>query len=404
MHIDLNSCFATIEQQSNPLLRGKPLAVAAYTTPRGCIIAPSIEAKRLGIKVGMRVMDGKQIYPKLIVLPPDPWKYRNVHLKLRELLSNYTPDVVAKSIDEFVLDFNSLSYGNNPLGNVAKDIKKRIKEEIGEWLSVSIGIAPNRYLAKLAAGLNKPDGLREINKDTFLKVYSNLKLTDLPWIKSGNAARLNSMEIFNVLDFYHAPLWKLKAAFASISSYYWFMRLRGFEVDQVEFGRRSYGNSYALSKPLFSPDMIAPILSKLVEKMTFRMRTAGFKARGVHLSILYRDFNFWHKGVSFPKSLFDSRDVYKKVYSLMLVGLCGKPVREISVSCFGLEKTESIQLDIFEDKEKSFRLIKSVDKINKRWGRFVLGPARMLYNDKSVVPDRIAFGGVKELEEFTLQS
>src|SRR3990172_11297955 len=104
MHMDLNSCFATIEQQANPMLRGKPVAVAAYTNSSGCIIAPSNEAKRYGIKTGMRVKDGKLLYPKLIVLPPDPWKYRTVHLQLKNLLLNYTEELVPESIDEFVLN------------------------------------------------------------------------------------------------------------------------------------------------------------------------------------------------------------------------------------------------------------------------------------------------------------
>jgi len=90
LHIDLNSCFATIEQQANPHLRGKPVAVAAYTTPSGCILAPSVEAKRYGIQTGMRVKDGKALYPKLIVIPADPWKYRNVHLALRKILGGKT--------------------------------------------------------------------------------------------------------------------------------------------------------------------------------------------------------------------------------------------------------------------------------------------------------------------------
>src|SRR3989344_6365999 len=212
LHIDLNSCFATIEQQANPHLRGKPVAVAAYTTPSGCIVAPSIEAKSLGIKVGMRVKDGRAIYPNLIVLPPDPWKYRNVHLALRELLSGYTPDITPKSIDEFVLDFGKISNFQFPISNqftnyqidklktnwkletgnlrlreVALEIKQRIKAEIGDWLTVSVGIAPKRYLAKLASSLHKPDGLDEINRDNFLDCYLKLKLTDLPYIKIRNA-------------------------------------------------------------------------------------------------------------------------------------------------------------------------------------------------------------------------
>ena len=133
MHIDLNSCFASVEQQANPFLRGKPVAVAAFVTDRGCILAASVEAKQLGIKTGMRVMDGRAIYPKLIVLPPDPWKYRNVHLKLRKLISGYTSDFSPKSIDEFVLnmkDYPKLLSGN--MTRIGMEIKQRIKREVGE--------------------------------------------------------------------------------------------------------------------------------------------------------------------------------------------------------------------------------------------------------------------------------
>jgi DNA polymerase-4 len=430
MHIDLNSCFATVEQQANPHLRGKPVAVAAYTTPSGCIIAPSVEAKELGIKVGMRVKDGKTLCRDLIVLPPDPWKYRNVHLKLRKLVSDYTNDFHPKSIDEFVLnleDFLSLSrkgyplkvvaQSNNrllsPIYKVAVEIKKRIKKEIGEWLTVSIGVAPNRFLAKLAAGLNKPDGLDEINKDNYSDVYSKLKLTDLCGIKIRNAVRLNGVGIYGVKDFYNAPVWKLKTAFQSILSYYWHVRLHGWEIDDVEFARRSYGNSYALPKPLVTPEELSPTLTKLVEKMGSRLRRAGYKARGVHLSMMYRDWSHWHKGVTFSNELFDSRDIYKKAFRILLMSPYKKPVRELAVSTFGLIRSDASQLDLFDDVAKRESLVKSVDRTNERWGDFVITPARMLMADRGAVPDRIAFGaagpedlwpggGVKELEEFTL--
>ena len=228
MHIDLNSCFATVEQQANPHLRGKPVAVAAYTTPSGCILAPSIEAKRYGIKTGMRVKDGKLLYPGLIVLPPDPWKYRNVHLSLRRIMADYTADFYPKSIDEFVLNLAGYPAFSRGMIIIGKEIKQRIKAEVGDWLTVSVGIAPNRFLAKVASSLKKPDGLEEINKDNFLDCYHRLRLTDLPYIKARNAARLGSVGIFNVLDFYRSPVWKLKAAFKSIISYYWHVRLHGY--------------------------------------------------------------------------------------------------------------------------------------------------------------------------------
>ncbi len=403
IHLDLNSCFATIEQQANPHLRGKPIAVAAYTTPGGCILAPSIEAKRCGIKVGMRVKDGKLLYPNLIVLPPDPWKYRDVHLALRRILSTYTNEFTPKSIDEFVLDLKGYPcLVASSMSQIAREIKARIKEEVGEWITVSVGIAPNRFLAKTASSLRKPDGLDEINKNNFSDVYSKLKLTDLCGIKLRSTVRLNNVGIYTVLDFYNAPIWKLKAAFASILGYYWYLRLRGFEIDDVEFGRRSYGNSYTLPKPLVAPEELAPILSKLVTKMSARLRGAGYKARGVQVAVSYRDWSFWHRAVTYPKILFDSRDIYKEAFKILSRSPYKKPVRELAVSCFGLLRSDFSQLSLFEDIEKKEKLVSAVDEINERWGDFVITPARMLAAPDAA-PDRIAFGGVKELEEFTLK-
>jgi DNA polymerase-4 len=399
MHIDLNSCFATIEQQANPFLRGKPVAIAAFTTDKGCILAASIEAKRLGIKTGMRVMDGKAIYQKLIVLPPDPWKYRNVHLKLRKLVSDYTNDFAPKSIDEFVLNLKDYSaLKESPLKVVAQEIKDRIRREIGEWLTVSIGIAPNRYLAKIAAGLRKPDGLDEINKNNFLDVYSKLKLTGLTGIKEANAARLNGMGIHSVLDFYNAPIWRLRAAFHSITGFYWHTRLSGYEADDVENSRHSYGNSVAIGKNLSKTAELSPILARLTEKMCSRLRGAGYRAGGIHLTLVYKNGSWWHKGHSLPGSCFDSKDFYRAAFRLLLEANPNTPVLNLAVSCFGLTKSGSLQLEFFDDISKRESLVRAVDNINEKWGDFTLSSARSLGGAK-IVLDRIAFGGIKELEE-----
>ncbi|OGM82327.1 hypothetical protein A2394_01880 [Candidatus Woesebacteria bacterium RIFOXYB1_FULL_42_36] len=404
MHIDLNSCFASVEQQANPRLRGKPVAVAAFTTPRGCILAASVEAKRLGIKTGMRVGDARSLYPKLVVLSPDPWKYRNVHLKLRKLVSDYTADFSPKSIDEFVLNMaDYLPLKKTPLKSVAREIKQRIKSEIGNWLTVSIGMAPNRYLAKIAAGLRKPDGLDEINKDNFLDVYSGLKLTDLTGIKGRNAARLNGMGIYSVLDFYEAPVWKLRAAFHSITGFYWNARLSGYEIDSTEFGRRSYGNSVALGRNLSRIEELSPILARLTEKMCSRLRGAGYKASGIHLMLIFKNGSWWHRGRRLPQPQFDSRDFYKPAFRLLIEAAPASPVLNIAVSCFGLTRADSLQLEFFEDMGKKQNLTRAVDGINERWGSFSVGSARSFGGAQTVI-DRIAFGGIKELEEFSLNT
>lgn len=403
LHLDLNSCFATIEQQANPLLRGKPVVVAAYNSPGGCILASSIEAKKLGIKTGMRVRDGKKLCPKLISMSSDPWKYRNVHLSLRKLISEYTDDFTPKSIDEFVLNLEDRPcLKNKNILEVAKEIKRRIKSEIGEYLTVSVGIAPNRYLAKIGAGLNKPDGLDEINKDNFERIFNNLKLTDLCGIKTRSALRLACVGVYSVKDFYKCPQALLRAAFGGITGYYWYLRLHGYEIDDFISKRRSYGNSYALSIPTDKIEVLSPILSKLIQKAGFRLRSAGFKTQGVHLAIFYKDGSYWHEGISLPRVIFDSRDLFKAGFKLLL-NSPRKTVREIAVSFFNLSNFSNLQLDLFENIVKKENLTKSIDIVNSRWGNFILSPARMLGTTKNV-PDRIAFGGVKELEEFTLNS
>jgi DNA polymerase-4 len=403
MHIDLNSCFATIEQQANPKLRGKPIVVAAYITPMGCIIAPSVEAKEQGVRVGMRVKEGKLLCQNLIVLTPDPWKYRNVHVQFRRLLEQYSDHVVPKSIDEFVLDLEGYPSFSKGMTVVAKEIKDRIKKEVGEWLKVSIGIGPNRFLAKLGAGLHKPDGLDIIDEGNVEEVYAHLPLTNICGIKTNNAVRLNQYGIFTTLDFYRAPVWKLKAAFASIVGYYWYVRLHGWEIDDVEFGRGSFGNSYALPDMRSTPEELSPLLTKLVEKSGSRMRKNGYRTRGVHLSILYRDGCHWHKGVTISEYLFDTRDIYKVAYRILCMSPYRKPVANIAVSCFSLEKSLYTQEHLFSDIGKKENLIKAVDAINEKWGDFVITPGRMMGLSEKII-DRVAFGNIKELEDMVLAS
>ncbi|OGC79558.1 hypothetical protein A3K01_01425 [candidate division WWE3 bacterium RIFOXYD1_FULL_43_17] len=403
MLIDINSCFATIEQQANPQLRGHPVAVAAYDTPSGCILAASYEAKRLGVKTGMRVKEGKLLAPNLTVLTPDPQKYRDVHLKLRAVLNKFSDVVIPKSIDEFIVNLEGCPSFKKGMRNVAAEIKELIKKDVGDWITVSIGIGPNIFLAKTAAGLKKPDGLEEIVVNNFEAVYSSLEITGLHGIKQRNAARLATQNIYTVTDFYKASSATLERAFGSITGYYWYLRLRGWEIDDVEWGRRSYGNSYAIPDRLSKNEDLAPILYKLVEKTARRLRKAGYKAKGVHVSINYRDGSHWHHGHITGKTLFDPRDVFKEAYRIMCHSpYAGKTVAILAESVFDIFDNDTTQLDLFDDIGRKEKLYSAVDEITDKWGEFVITPARML-SAKKHVHDRIAFGGIKELEEFTLQ-
>jgi DNA polymerase IV len=399
MHIDLNSCFASVEQQANPTLRGRPIAVAAYTSPNGCILAASVEAKKLGIATGLRVREGKSLCPDLIILPPDPPKYRFIHLQLRKLLSCYSSDIVPKSIDEFILDFKNYPGFTNGLISTGREIKAKIKRHVGDWLTVSVGIGPNRFLAKQASNLKKPDGLEEINYLNFKEIYSNLALPDIHGINSRLTARLCASGIYTVTDFYNADVPKLKSVFHSINSYYWYLRLRGWEIDAVDFSRKSFGNMYSLPKHFTSIADLSPILHKLVAKMTFRLRSSGYQARGIYLGVLYTDHSFWHHHRLVRHYLFDSADIYRNIFRLLLSSPHLKPVANLAVSCFDLIKDNSVQLDLFHRISRSLSLSAAADSINRKYGHFVISPASMIHTG-SLIPDRIGFGNIGDLTEF----
>ena len=419
MHVDLNSCFAAVEQQANPFLRGKPVVVAAYVTPGGCVLAASREAKLLGIKTGMRVGEATTICKTVVVLPSDPWKYRFINRKLLALFSTYTPDVEVKSIDEMVLNFQHLLKIAMPndqcsfektqdrqmtnkeiqdkMLDIAKEIKERIKREIGEWLTVSVGIAPNRYLAKIAACLHKPDGLDEINKDNIEETLRVLKLEDLTGIKTGYGSRLRLYGIDSALAFYRTSAKMLEHAFHSVIGHYWWMRLHGWEIDNREFATKSFDQSYALYKPYVPSDPhIHQILCQLVEKMARRLRADNYTAQGIHVSCLFRDYSYWHKGRKLADALFAGSDLYEASLHT-LRGAPEKPVLILAVSCHYLDSRDHEQRNLFADEGKKRALVHTLDTIQDRYGEFSVMPARMLSMEHNIM-DRIAFGGVKGLE------
>jgi DNA polymerase-4 len=398
MHIDLNSCFATVEQQANPLLRGKPVAVAAYTSPNGCILSPSIEAKKAGVKVGMTVREGRVLSPGLVILPPDPPKYRYVHLQFRKIFRDYSPNVSPKSIDEAVIDFSGTPAAARGLVDIGYEIKSRLRREIGEWISCNIGIGTNRFLAKTAASLHKPDGLDIINHQNLDTVLGSLALTDLCGINTRNQVRLNAFDIYTPLEFRQAPLEVLtKQVFKSITGYYWYLRLRGWEIDAIDFSRRSFGHSYAIPGGASEPEELSRLLMKLTEKMGRRLRRDGYAARGVHLACMYCDGTHWHLGRTFRTPLYGTQELYRKAQYLLHCQPEWKPVGKLAVSCFDLLKVQEEQLPLFDDAlAKNRRASVAMDVINDRYGEFVITPAIMLGMEEKIL-DRISFGGVTEL-------
>lgn len=398
IHLDLNSAFATIEQQSNPWLRGRPIAVAAYTSPRAIVIAPSVEAKRAGCKLRMTVAECRALCLDIVILPPDPPKYRYVNRLFARLLSQYTPDLINKSIDEFALWMAGTPSMQRGLVATADEIKYRIRRDIGSAITGSVGIGPNWFLAKTVAGLHKPDGLDVIDEENIEAIYRSLELRDLCGIDVGYSIRLASVEVYSVEQFAAASLGVLKAGFHSVLGFDWYARLRGWEVDHMEYGRKSYGKAYALPTPARTQSAFAPILATMVERMGARMRRGGYHAKAVAIGLVFEDHTYWGGHRRFSQALVDNQQLYRPLFELY-TRAPRKGITRMNAVCFDLVSAATTQLALTEDQERTLRKAEAVDRINSRFGTHAIQPAVML-GIGTRIPDRISFGCVKDLTGF----
>ena len=401
MHIDLNSAYAMIEQQANPLIRHKPVAIAAYDTPRGMIIASSYEAKALGIKLGVNVAEARLIDPNVIILVPDPEKYFDAHRRFKKVLLNYTNSVTPKSVDEFVVDFRgSVAIRSGmTMQEIGMQIKQDIKDALGEYVTVNVGIGTNRFLAKMAAGLNKPDGLDTITGENLREVYSKLELIDLTGINVRYQARLKAAGIHTPLQFLDTPAHVLKKeVFRSIVGYYWYLRLRGHEIDNVDTKTRSFGQQYALGQKTYDRQELSRLLMKLCEKTGRRLRKHGFAASGVHLMLGFEDRRYWAKGRKQKSDLYATQDIYIAVQRLLDSATIPCKVTNISITVFDLHKEALSQASLFDDTRLDRRsLAVAADEVNDRYGEFTLIPALMA-NMQDTILKRVPFGSVRDME------
>jgi DNA polymerase-4 len=399
MHVDLNSCFAIIEQQANPLIRHKPVAVAAYDSPRGAVIASSYEAKAAGIKLMVNVREARLLSRDVIILTPDPEKYFDAHRRFKKVLLNYTSEVTPKSVDEFVVDFKGSRAVQQGLSleEVGYRIKEDIKEALGEYVTVNVGIATNRFLAKLAAGLHKPDGLDVIGGEHIRNIYSQLELDDLPGINTRYRARLNLAGIYTPLQFLDAPMHQLKhEVFHSIVGFYWYLRLRGHEIDSVDFGRKSFGQQYALGDKTTDLEKLSRLLMKLCEKTGRRLRAQNYNAYGIHLWLNFENRVYWAKGKKTSAPIYSTQDIYLQAQRLLYGAVIPARVTNIGVTVFDLQPASPKQMGLFDDSRLDKRsLAKAADTVNDKYGEFTLVPASMA-NMQDIILKRVAFGNVHE--------
>lgn len=311
--IDMNSFFASCEQQANPELRGQPLGVCPFISNATVVIAASTEAKRFGIKTGTRVPEAKLLCPRLQLVQANPRLYREFHRRLMAALDNLNCKVSAKSIDEALLLVPS--YARHQAAKLGLDVKTAVRS-VGSDLKCSVAIASNMFLAKMGTNLRKPDGFLEIKTAELADFYAPLELTDLHGISWRMKARLNAIGITTPVDFYEASLPLLREAFG-VNGEAWYLRLRGYEVDLAPTTRRIIGHQMTIvPQPARSRAEVLSVASQLTYRAAIRLRQSGYAARGIAVYLRFQDHSGW-KNVYHAKYAFtDSSTFFLQVKRL----------------------------------------------------------------------------------------
>ncbi len=399
MYVDLNSCFATIEQQARPMLRGRPVAITNRLTKNACIVAASYEAKALGIKVGMRRMEAEAICPSLIFAETEPAKFIFVHQKLRAIMEEYSSHVVMKSIDEGVIDLSLAPaiHKNRSAVEIGEEIKRRLREEIGSYMRCNVGIASNRFLAKVAAELHKPDGLDEINATNQRQIFAKLKITDLPGINTRMAARLAAVNILTPLDFLDAKEETLvKLVCKSIDGSKWYRRLRGIEVDDVSSDIKSIGRQYVLESCKLSTRELNARILNLTEDLGQRLRSKNLYARGIYVWIgTHSDFYLHQSRVS--KTAFHTNRELIDLAIPLFNKLPISQARIIGITVYKIQDHPDAQLDFaHEEKSEQEQLCLATDTINHRFGDRTIYSADS--HNTGQIKVKIPFGSTRFLD------
>ena len=400
MHIDLNSAFATTEQQAHPSLRNRPMGVTNRVSKECCVIAASYEAKAIGIKVGMRLSEAKAICPDFIILETDAPKYHKVYEKLIAIMRDYSPKIKMKSIDEGVLDFHGMEaiLNGRTLTQIGEEIRQRVKTDIGDWMKINIGIGPNRFLAKQAAGWHKPEGNDTIDRSNYIAYYQEQSLTDLSGIADRNAARLQACGIMTPLEFLGASEYMLKKqVFRSINGTYWYRRLRGYEIDDYETRLGMIGRQWVVKDPSHKNEYLLPCLSYLCETTGMKLRFRHVEARGICVWAVLMNGDYWHEKRMFKSSFYTNSEIYRRAMEVFNKRPSGAIVRTIGVYCYGLEASTRSQMSIFDDVEKKEWLTKAMDEINDFYGAFTVHSAETIAG-KKIIKQKIPFGGTDYFE------
>jgi len=292
LHIDLNSFFASVEQQLHPEYRGKPTAVTATMADTGTIIAASYEAKAFGIKTGTKVGEARRLCPEIALVNGNHTSYAKYSHEIADAVERVCPVAHTPSIDEMVCQLIGREQEPPRARQIALAIKQAIRDDVGDTLRCSIGLAPNRYLAKIASDMQKPDGLIGLLPSQLPRAIAHLELRDLPGVGSRTEARLKSKGIHTMAQLLSLDRNGMHALWDSVWGdrlYHW---LRGGQTGDNGAPvssdlQKSLGHSHVLGPEHRTPDGAWSVAHKLLHKAAMRLRMEHFHTSSLTVTLKF---------------------------------------------------------------------------------------------------------------------
>ncbi|BAF59679.1 MAG: DNA polymerase IV [Pelotomaculum sp.] len=368
---DMNSFYASVHQAMEPRLKGKPVIVGGDPARRhGIVLAASVEAKACGVKTGMTVREAAALCPQGIFLKPRHSHYINFSARIIRIMKDFSPLVEPFSIDEAFMDVSGcgLLFGSSL--EIAVKLKARIKNEVG--VLCSVGVGPNKLLAKMAAGMQKPDGLTLLDfPDVPVKIWP-LPVRELFGVGSRLEKRLRDLNIHTIGDLARYPLQVLKQKFGLVG-HILHLSASGIDyspVDPCSLERvRSIGHQITLPRDYWGYNEIKVVILELCEIVCRRVRLGGYAGRTVSLTLKDTDFLWLSRARTMNYPTASADEVYRVAVQLLHQHWPPwKPVRMVGVSLAGLVKNRAEQLDLFGEAERARRLHAACDRIKDRFG------------------------------------
>jgi len=376
IHCDMDAFYASVAELDDPSLRGKPVVVGAGI--RGVVLSANYAARKFGIRAAMPVGRAKRMAPNAIFVSPDHHRYAEISAKVMEIFESFTPFVEPLSLDEAFMDVTGAQKLLGTPREIGQAIRKRVHEECG--ITCSVGIASNKFIAKLASGHCKPNGLLEIPDDRVISFLHPLPVSDLWGVGPKTAEQLQRLGLRQISDIANTPLETLKRALGDATGEHlyelsWGRDLRTVVVDDPE---QSIGANETFSYDIDDPETILREYLKLTERASTRLRNRNLYAKTISITVRFADFKTITRSKTLPLPISSTHEIYQVVKDLYeALKLDRARLRLVGVSLSNLRDEAPEQL-MLGQREKGWREAESaVDKAAARFGEKSVRPARL---------------------------